>query len=389
MKNIAILGSTGSIGVNTLKIIKNNQGQFRVFALVSNKNYKLLFHQVVQFKPKFVYVHDLKALNKLKKLLDTVKQNTIFLSQNDDIDSIFIKKKLDIVVAGIVGSAGLKWVISSIKHNKKILLANKETLVMAGPLISKLLQKSKAQLLPVDSEHNSIFQLTNTLNSQQIKNINDILLTGSGGPFRKKSLSSIKLATPKQAINHPIWKMGAKISVDSATLMNKSLELIEAYNIFNFSFDKYKVLIQPEGVIHGIVNMKDGSSFAHMYNADMKIPISNVLFYPNCNLYRSANINFSKLKQINFEEPRHEIFPSIKLAHKVLEEGMHAQIALNASNEIAVDSFLNRKIKFLDIFKFIQYALDLDAPIKPKSIEEIIELDSFYRKKTFDLIKHK
>ena len=389
MKNIAILGSTGSIGVNTLKIIKNNQGQFRVFALVSNKNYRLLFHQVVEFKPKFVYVHDLKALNKLKKLLDTVKQNTIFLSQNDDIDSIFIKKKLDIVVAGIVGSAGLKWVISSIKHNKKILLANKETLVMAGPLINKLLLKSKAQLLPVDSEHNSIFQLTNTLNPQQIKNINDILLTGSGGPFRKKSLSSIKLATPKQAINHPIWKMGAKISVDSATLMNKSLELIEAYNIFNFSFDKYKVLIQPEGVIHGIVNMKDGSSFAHMYNADMKIPISNVLFYPNCNLYRSANINFSKLKQINFEEPRHEIFPSIKLAHKVIEEGMHAQIALNASNEIAVDSFLNKKIKFLDIFKFIQYALDLDAPIKPKSIEEIIELDSFYRKKTVDLIRYK
>ena len=389
MKNIAILGSTGSIGVNTLKIIKNNQGQFRVFALVSNKNYRLLFHQVVEFKPKFVYVHDPKALNKLKKLLDKVKQNTIFLSQNDDIDSIFIKKKLDIVVAGIVGSAGLKWVISSIKHNKKILLANKETLVMAGPLINKLLLKSKAQLLPVDSEHNSIFQLTNTLNPQQIKNINDILLTGSGGPFRKKSLSSIKLATPKQAINHPIWKMGAKISVDSATLMNKSLELIEAYNIFNFSFDKYKVLIQPEGVIHGIVNMKDGSSFAHMYNADMKIPISNVLFYPNCNLYRSANINFSKLKQINFEEPRHEIFPSIKLAHVVLKEGMYAQIALNASNEIAVDSFLNKKIKFLDIFKFIQYALDLDAPIKPKSIEEIIELDSFYRKKTFDLIKHK
>ena len=389
MKNIAILGSTGSIGVNTLKIIKNNQAQFKVFALVSNKNYRLLFHQVVEFKPKFVYVHDLKALNKLKKLLDTVKHNTIFLSQNDDIDSIFIKKNLDIVVAGIVGSAGLKWVISSIKHNKKILLANKETLVMAGPLINKLLLKSKAQLLPVDSEHNSIFQLTNTLNPQQIKNINDILLTGSGGPFRKKSLSSIKLATPKQAINHPIWKMGAKISVDSATLMNKSLELIEAHNIFNFSFDKYKVLIQPEGVIHGIVNMKDGSSFAHMYNADMKIPISNVLFYPTCNLYRSANINFSKLKQINFEEPRHEIFPSIKLAHKVLEEGMHAQIALNASNEIAVDSFLNKKIKFLDIFKFIQYALDLDAPIKPKSIEEIIELDSFYRKKTIDLIKHK
>ena len=260
---------------------------------------------------------------------------------------------------------------------------------MAGPLINKLLKKSKAQLLPVDSEHNSIFQLTNTLNPQQFKNINDILLTGSGGPFRKKSLTSIKLATPKQAINHPIWKMGAKISVDSATLMNKSLELIEAHNIFNFSFDKYKVLIQPEGVIHGIVNMKDGSSFAHMYNADMKIPISNVLFYPNCNLYRSANINFSKLKQINFEEPRHEIFPSIKLAHEVLKEGMHAQIALNASNEIAVDSFLNKKIKFLDIFKFIQSALDLDSPIKPNSIEEIIELDSFYRKKTIDLIKHK
>ena len=389
MKNIAILGSTGSIGINSLSIIKNNPSQFRVYALVCNKNYRLLSQQVVEFKPKFVYIHNYKALIKLKKLLDTTKQNTTFLSENDDINLILSKKKLDIVIAGIVGSAGLRWVISSIKYNKKILLANKETLVMAGPLINKLLKKSKALLLPVDSEHNSIFQLTNTLNPQQIKNINDILLTGSGGPFRKKSLSSIKLATPKQAINHPIWKMGAKISVDSATLMNKSLELIEAHNIFNFSFDKYKVLIQPEGVIHGIVNMKDGSSFAHMYNADMKIPISNVLFYPNCNLYRSANINFSKLKQINFEEPRHEIFPSIKLAHEVLKEGMSAQIALNASNEIAVDSFLNKKIKFLDIFKFIQFALDLDSPIKPNSIEEIIELDSFYRKKTIDLIKYK
>ena len=171
---------------------------------------------------------------------------------------------------------------------------------MAGPFINMLLKKSKAILLPVDSEHNSIFQLTNKLNSQQIKNINDVLLTGSGGPFRKKSLSYIKLATPTQAVNHPIWKMGAKISVDSATLMNKCLELIEAHNIFNFPFEKYKVLIQPEGVIHGIVNMKDGSSFAHMYNADMKIPISNVLFYPNYNSYMSSNINFSKLKQIKF-----------------------------------------------------------------------------------------
>lgn len=389
MKQIAILGSTGSIGINSLSIIKNYPTQFRVYALVCNKNYRLLSQQVVEFRPKFVYIQNYKALIKLKKLLDTTKQNTTFLSETDDINLILSKKKLDIVIAGIVGSAGLRWVISSIEYNKKILLANKETLVMAGPLINKFLKKSKALLLPVDSEHNSIFQLTNTLNSQQIKNINDILLTGSGGPFRKKSLSSIKLATPKQAINHPIWKMGAKISVDSATLMNKSLELIEAHNIFNFSFDKYKVLIQPEGVIHGVVNMKDGSSFAHMYNADMKIPISNVLFYPNCNLYRSANINFSKLKQINFEEPRHEIFPSIKLAHEVLKEGMSAQIALNASNEIAVDSFLNKKIKFLDIFKFIQFVLDLDSPIKPDSIEEIIELDSFYRKKTIDLINHK
>ena len=320
MKNIAILGSTGSIGINSLSIIKNYPAQFRVNALVCNKNYKLLSQQVVEFKPKFVYINNYKALIKLKKILDTTKQNTTFLSETDDINLILSQKKLDMVIAGIVGSAGLRWVISSIKYNKKILLANKETLVMAGPLINKLLKKSKALLLPVDSEHNSIFQLTNTLNPQQFKNINDILLTGSGGPFRKKSLTSIKLATPKQAINHPIWKMGAKISVDSATLMNKSLELIEAYNIFNFSFDKYKVLIQPEGMIHGIVNMKDGSSFAHMYNADMKIPISNVLFYPNCNLYRSANINFSKLKQINFEEPRHEIFPSIKLAHEVIKE---------------------------------------------------------------------
>ena len=389
MKNIAILGSTGSIGINSLSLIKNNPTQFRVYALVCNKNYRLLSQQVVEFRPKFVYIQNYKALIKLKKLLDTTKHDTTFLSETDDINLILSKKKLDIVIAGIVGSAGLRWVISSIKYNKKILLANKETLVMAGPLINKLLKKSKALLLPVDSEHNSIFQLTNTLNPQQFKNINDILLTGSGGPFRKKSLTSIKLATPKQAINHPIWKMGAKISVDSATLMNKSLELIEAYNIFNFSFDKYKVLIQPEGMIHGIVNMKDGSSFAHMYNADMKIPISNVLFYPNCNLYRSANINFSKLKQINFEEPRHEIFPSIKLAHEVIKEGMSAQIALNASNEIAVDSFLNKKIKFLDIFKFIQSALDLDSSIKANSIEEIIELDSFYRKKTIDLIKHK
>ena len=389
MKQIAILGSTGSIGINSLSIIKNNPAQFRVYALVCNKNYKLLSQQVAEFKPKFVYINNYKALIKLKKILDTTKQNTTFLSETDDINLILSQKKLDMVIAGIVGSAGLRWVISSIEYNKKILLANKETLVMAGPLINKLLKKSKALLLPVDSEHNSIFQLTNTLNPQQIKNINDILLTGSGGPFRTKSLSSIKLATPKQAINHPIWKMGAKISVDSATLMNKSLELIEAHNIFNFSFDKYKVLIQPEGVIHGIVNMKDGSSFAHMYNADMKIPISNVLFHPKCNLYRSANINFSKLKQINFEEPRHEIFPSIKLAHEVLKEGMSAQIALNASNEIAVDSFLNKKIKFLDIFKFIQFVLDLDSPIKPNSIEEIIELDNFYRKKTIDLIDHK
>ena len=389
MKNIAILGSTGSIGLNSLSIIKNNSTHFRVFALVSNKNYRLLFQQVIEFKPKFVYIHNPNSLNKLRKLLDPIKQNTKILSHNDDIDLIISKKKIDIVIAGIVGSAGLRWVISSIKYNKKILLANKETLVMAGPFINKLLKKSKAKLLPVDSEHNSIFQLTNILSIQQINNINDVLLTGSGGPFRKTSLSSIRLASPEQAVNHPIWKMGAKISVDSATLMNKCLELIEAYNIFNFPFDKYKVLIQPEGVIHGILNMKDGSSFAHMYNADMRIPMSNVLFYPNCNSYRSCNINFSDLKQINFEEPRHDVFPSIRLANEVLKEGMSAQISLNASNEIAVDSFLNKKIKFLDIFKYIQLSLDLDPPIKPNSIDEIIELDTFYRKKTFEFIKYK
>jgi len=389
LKNIAILGSTGSIGLSSLSIVKNNPSYFRVFALVSNKNYKLLFQQVIEFRPKYVYIHNPKSLNKLNKLLGTIKHKTKILSKNDSIDLIISKKKLDIIIAGIVGSAGLRWVISSIKYNKKILLANKETLVMAGPFINKLLKKSKSKILPVDSEHNSIFQLTNKLNTHQIKNINDIILTGSGGPFRKKSLSYIKQATPAQAINHPIWKMGAKISVDSATLMNKCLELIEAYNIFNFPFDNYKVLIQPEGVIHGILNMKDGSSFAHMYNADMKIPISNVLFYPNCNLHLSTNINFSKLKQINFEEPRHNIFPSIKLANEVLKQGMSAQIALNASNEIAVDSFLSKKIKFLDIFKYIQYSLDIESPFNPKTIEEIIELDSFYRKITTELIKHK
>ena len=389
MKNIAILGSTGSIGLNSLSIIKNNSSHFRVYALVSDKNYRLLFKQIIEFRPKFVYIHNPTSLNKLNNLLDTIKHNTKILSYNDGIDLIISKKKLDIVIAGIVGSAGLRWVISSIKYNKKILLANKETLVMAGPFINMLLKKSKAKLLPVDSEHNSIFQLTNKLNSQQIKNINDVLLTGSGGPFRKKSLSYIKLATPTQAVNHPIWKMGAKISVDSATLMNKCLELIEAHNIFNFPFEKYKVLIQPEGVIHGIVNMKDGSSFAHMYNADMKIPISNVLFYPNYNSYISSNINFCKLKQINFEEPRHNIFPSIKLAHEVLKQGMSAQIALNASNEIAVASFLDKKIKFLDIFKYIQSSLDLNTPFNPNTIEEIIELDSFYRRKTIELIKNK
>lgn len=386
MKKITILGSTGSIGKSTLSVIERNSTDYQVFALVGGKNVELMLSQCLQFKPEFAALADEDAAKKLKDALKYHSVKTKVLSSLKDICELSSHPDVDLVMAAIVGAAGLLPTLEAVKAGKQVLLANKESLVTCGEIFINEAKKSGAKLLPVDSEHNAIFQSLPVEAQQRIGfcplkelGINKIVLTGSGGPFREKDLTTFSSITPAQAIAHPNWSMGKKISVDSATMMNKGLEYIEARWLFNASEDEMEIIIHPQSIIHSMVRYIDGSVIAQMGNPDMRTPIAHTMAYPKRIYSNVEPLDFFKLKELTFIKPDFKRYPNLKLAIDAFREGQYATTAMNAANEIAVEAFLNEQIRFTDIAKINRHIVENIASITVNEIDDVLYIDKLAR----------
>ena len=383
-KKIAILGSTGSIGNSTLEVIRNDKKNFNVILLSANENYKKLVLQAKEFNAKNVLIKNKIFYQKVKEALKNT--STKVFAGNVPLNKIIVGR-IDYTMAAIVGIAGLQPTLDAIKKSKIVALANKESIICAWEIISKVVKKHKTIILPVDSEHFSIMELTKNFSDNEIE---EIIITASGGPFLNFPINKLKNIKPKQAIKHPNWDMGKKISVDSSNLMNKVFEIIEAYKIFNFNKKKYRIIIHPESYVHSIIRFKNGLIKMILYNPDMKIPISNILYGKKNYVTNIKKINIEKLNQINFQKVNHKRFPSIKLINKSLKFGLSTPTIINASNEVLVDLFLRGKIGFLDIVKTINKIFkDKDfkkyAKKKPRSIIDIKKADYWARLKTINM----
>tara|TARA_B100000579_G_C22800664_1_gene839633 strand:- start:315 stop:1481 length:1167 start_codon:yes stop_codon:yes gene_type:complete len=374
-KRIALIGSTGSIGKQTLDIISQYPELFSVELLSANKNYNLLFNQAVCFSPKYIVINDAEGFRFLQKNLSG-KKTKVFLGA-DSLCETIRGSELDLVVSSIVGSAGLLPTIAAIESNINIALANKEVLVVAGELIMKMAKKNRVSILPIDSEHSALFQC---LIGEESRNINRLILTASGGPFLNTEKRCLKDVTVDQALKHPNWSMGAKISIDSATMMNKGLEIIEARWLFNVTHDKIKVIIHNESIIHSFVEFCDNSIKAQLGAPDMRVPILYALSFPQRQKYNSNRWDLMDLKCLNFSTPDISKFPHLSLAYSALGLGGTAPCALNAANEIAVDAFLNKKISYLDMFKIVEKSLENFIFVNHPNIEDYLFVDKETRK---------
>ena len=383
-KKIAIPGSTGSIGKSTLEVIKKNKKDFDVVLLSANNNYKKLIQQAKDFNVKNVLINNKLFYERVK---NSLKKNKTKVFSGDISITDIISGKLDYTLSAIVGLAGLQPTVDSIKISKNVAIANKETIICGWHILSKLKKKHKTNILPVDSEHFSIMELTKNVSNNEIE---EIIITASGGPFLNTSINKLNYVKPKQAINHPNWKMGKKISVDSANLMNKVFEVIEAYKFFGFEKQKYRIMIHPQSYVHSIIRFKNGLIKMILYNADMKIPISNILYGKKNRLLNISKIKSKVLNKLSFKEVNVKKFPSIKLIKKCLNSGFSAPIIVNASNEVLVSLFLKEKIGFLDIVKMINKIFkDKEfkkyANSRAKSINDIKIIDNWARLKTNDM----
>ncbi|HDR1813682.1 TPA: 1-deoxy-D-xylulose-5-phosphate reductoisomerase [Pasteurella multocida] len=393
MKKIVILGSTGSIGTSTLSVITHNPDKYQVFALVGGRNVELMFQQCLAFQPSFAALDDATAAKMLAEKLKAHQSKTIVLAGQQAICELAAHPEADMVMAAIVGAAGLLPTLSAVKAGKRVLLANKEALVTCGQLFIDAVRESQAQLLPVDSEHNAIFQSLPPEAQRQIGfcplselGISKIVLTGSGGPFRYTPLEQFEQITPAQAVAHPNWSMGKKISVDSATMMNKGLEYIEARWLFNASAEEMEVIIHPQSIIHSMVRYIDGSVIAQMGNPDMRTPIAETMAYPSRTVAGVEPLDFYQLNGLTFIEPDYQRYPCLKLAIDAFSAGQYATTAMNAANEIAVASFLDNKIKFTDIARLNQLVVSKLQPQKIHCIEDVLEVDKKARELSQSII---
>ena len=378
MEKIVILGSTGSIGCNVLEVIKLHKEKYKVFALTANKNVDLLTQQCVDFEPEFVIALNQDANQQLKKNLLALNIKTVVLDDEKSLDWLASHKDTATVISAIVGAAGLMPTMAAANSGKKILLANKETLVMAGELFVKAVKKSNAILIPIDSEHNAILQVlpqSKKMNHRS-NGIRKILLTASGGPFRTFSKEELKHVTPKEALKHPNWLMGKKITIDSATMMNKGLEIIEACWLFDIPACDIEVVIHPQSIIHSLVEYIDGSTLAQMGNPDMRTPIAYALSHPERIESGVSGLDLIKTKRLDFEAPDLDKFPCLGLAYKALLMGQSAPTILNAANEVAVDAFLVESITFNQIAELIEFCMSTMKPQPLDSIEIVLEVDS-------------
>ncbi len=378
LKRIAILGSTGSIGTKALQVIESFPQKFKVVALAVNKNTELLAEQVAKFKPKVVAVADEEKAKQLKGLL----QIPVWAGKKA-IEELVTIPEVDVVLNALVGFSGLKPTLTAIQHHKDIALANKEALVAGGELLTKFSSEKKVKILPVDSEHSAIFQCLQAGSSSELRNI---FLTASGGPFLNTPLPQLNKVTPAQALQHPNWKMGAKITIDSATLMNKGLEVIEAHWLFNVEYDFIKVIIHPQSIVHSMVEFVDGTFIAQLGPTYMYFPIQYALTFPERWPNSRKKLDPFALNELTFYKPDDSKFPCLKLAYEAGRKGKTFPAVLNAANEIAVQYFLKRKIKFTSIPRVIEKVLEKHTVLNADSFEVLSYVDAWAREMAEEII---
>lgn len=385
IKTICILGSTGSIGKSAIELIRQHPDRYRITALTANNNVEELIRQAVLLRPDWVVIGNTEKFSHLQKALDGTG---ISVACGAEAIVEAAAYPADIVLEGIVGAAGLAPTLAAIRRGATVAIANKEPLVCAGDLIRREVMKYGATLLPVDSEHNAIFQV---FDFEKPESVEKIILTASGGPFRTFSYEEMRHVTAQQAVQHPNWSMGAKISVDSATMMNKALEILEAYQLFPVTTDQIDVIIHPESIIHSMVEYKDGSILSQMGPSDMTIPIAYALAWPQRIANPAKRLDLVQMNQLTFEEPDEKRFPSLRLARQVLEHRGIMPIVFNAANEVAVEHFLQGKIGFLDIVSIIETALYkiTGENFTNNTLEDIIAVDNWARHQTLEIIKRK
>ncbi|HAW34473.1 MAG TPA: 1-deoxy-D-xylulose-5-phosphate reductoisomerase [Alphaproteobacteria bacterium] len=375
-KSVTILGSTGSIGKSTVDIVRRYPDKYRVVALTGNQNVPLLAEQAKMLRAEVAVTANKDKYSELKDLLSGTPVRV-----EAGFDAVIDAAKLDAdwTMSSIVGAAGLLPTMEVVKRGKTLALANKETLVCAGEIVMKAIRDARATLVPVDSEHSAIFQ---TLENEHRSAVDRILLTASGGPFREKDAAFMEKVTPEQAVAHPNWSMGAKISVDSATMMNKGLEIIEARHLFGFGADRIEVLVHPQSIVHSAVAYVDGSVLAHMGMPDMRTPISYALAYPDRMVSPTARLDLTALSGLTFSAPDETRFPALRLAKECLKKGQAATAIMNAANEVAVGAFLRREIGFLDIVRVVEKIVER-LPAKPvATIHDVIAVDLLAREET-------
>lgn len=383
MKRITILGSTGSIGTQTLDVVRKNKDKFEVVAISANSSVDLLLEQILEFNPKYVAVYNEESANKLKNMIPNNIDIEV-LSSMEGLVKICQLKEVDIVLTAVVGMIGLVPTMAAIKAKKTIALANKETLVTAGEIVMEEAKKNNVDILPVDSEHSAIFQC---LNGERKKDVEKIILTASGGPFRGKSKEELINVTKNQALKHPNWDMGRKISIDSSTLMNKGLEVIEAKWLFDVDVEDIDIVVHPQSIIHSMVSFKDSSVMAQLGCPDMRLPIEYALTYPGRSETDFERLDLAKIATLTFEKPDMETFPCLQLAFKVLKLGGTYPTVLNAANEVLVNEFLDDKIGFYDIPYYIERSLEQHNNRSNPTLEDILEVDKETRQFLSNLLK--
>lgn len=371
MKNLSILGSTGSIGTQALEVVRNSN-ELRVVALSTNVNITKLYEQIVEFKPKLVAVYDEKKALDLERLIKNLEVRPLVLTGMNGLIEVSRINEADIVLTAIVGMVGIRPTLAAIEARKDVALANKESLVCAGNIIMRLAKEKNVKILPVDSEHSAIFQCLDSFNLNKPKKL---LLTASGGPFLKTPVKELSKVGVQDAISHPNWSMGKKISVDSSTMVNKGLEVIEARWLFDITSDNIEVLVHPQSIVHSAVEFQDGSVIAQMGLADMKIPISYALNYPLRMKISDNSLDLFKISKLEFIKPDFEKFRGLRLAFEAIKIGKSLPIVYNIANEVAVDLFLKEQIPYLEIVKIIEESLENHHPVEVKDIDIIEEIE--------------
>lgn len=379
MKNITILGSTGSIGTNALEVIRQKRDEFNVVALSGHTNYKLVMEQIKEFNPKYVSIGTEEGFEAIKKEFPEVE---LFFGR-EGLKKLGELEETDIILTAVSGVIGIEATVEAIKKGKRIALANKETMVAGGAYINKLLKEyPEAEIIPVDSEHSALFQSLSAGRREDVKNL---IITASGGSFRGKKRDELKEITVSEALKHPKWSMGKKITIDSSTLVNKGLEVIEAHELFGIDYDRIKVAVHPQSIVHSLVEYKDNAMVAQLGATDMKLPIQLAFTYPKREESTALEkLDLMKTGNLTFEEPDIETFKGLPLAYRAGKTGGTMPVVFNAANEVAVELFMKEKIKFLEIYDVIEKAMDNHMPVEIENLEIILKVDEETRKWVYE-----